>query len=449
MSPNNAVHRPLNARRFAQTQAIKTDIAETEVQTEKRLPEVGVNKMAQPPRIIEGRMHSRPQNHDLDCEDIKVSSWNEFGQLRHVIVGNAHGACIPKDEPATHFKFDPDKRAGMQAQFGPRPPETVASAQLQLDNLADLLASHGITVDRPDVIDWNQSIKTPMGWEVPCEFGVMPPRDVLLTIGNEIVEATMSWRSRYFEFRAYRNLLRKYWLNDPKMRWTAAPKPLLMEDSYQMGWLEDHEESDDTSKREKMDARDFVTRDWNEILFDAADTMRLGKDLIIQQGFSTNLAGVEWIRRQFPDHRIHCINFPGDPFPQHIDCTFVPLRPGLMLENPTRVIPEHQKVLFRDNGWEIISAPWSVYDRPAPLSCSSIWLSMNILVLDEKHVLYEAEETPMKEMLIKHGFEPIPINFRDAYPFGGALHCATADVFRDGECEDYFPNQTNAKLLNF
>ena len=28
---------------------------------------------------------------------------------------------------------------------------------------------------------------------------------------------------------------------------------------------------------------------------------------------------------------------------------------------------------------------------------------------------------------------------RDAYAFGGGLHCSTADVWREGACEDYFP----------
>ena len=31
-------------------------------------------------------------------------------------------------------------------------------------------------------------------------FGCMPPRDVLLTVGNEILEATMSYRCRWFEY---------------------------------------------------------------------------------------------------------------------------------------------------------------------------------------------------------------------------------------------------------
>ena len=43
--------------------------------------------------------------------------------------------------------------------------------------------------------------------------------------------------------------------------------------------------------------------------------------------------------------------------------------------------------------------------------------------------------------LDKLDFEVVTVPFRDAYPFGGALHCATTDVYREGECEDYFPNQ--------
>ena len=33
-----------------------------------------------------------------------------------------------------------------------------------------------------------------------------------------------------------------------------------------------------------------------------------------------------------------------------------------------------------------------------------------------------------------------PVELRDAYAFGGGLHCCTADVYREGGCEDYFPN---------
>jgi hypothetical protein len=71
----------------------------------------------------------------------------------------------------------------------------------------------------------------------------------------------------------------------------------------------------------------------------------------------------------------------------------------------------------------------------------SVWLSMNVLVLDPKTICVEASEVHQQEQLDKLGFEIVPVPFRDAYPFGGALHCATTDVYREGICEDYFPKQ--------
>ena len=35
----------------------------------------------------------------------------------------------------------------------------------------------------------------------------------------------------------------------------------------------------------------------------------------------------------------------------------------------------------------------------------------------------------------------VEVDLRDAYAFGGGLHCCTADVYREGVCEDYFPNK--------
>jgi glycine amidinotransferase len=135
------------------------------------------------------------------------------------------------------------------------------------------------------------------------------------------------------------------------------------------------------------------------------------------------------------------MNFPGDPYPIHIDCTFVPLRPGLFLNNPNRkALPEHRK-LFENNGWEIVEAAQPAHENPPPLCYSSVWLSMNVLVLDPKTVCVESSEVHQQEQLDKLGFEILSVPFRDAYPFDGGLHCATTDVYREGCCEDYLPKQ--------
>ena len=86
-------------------------------------------------------------------------------------------------------------------------------------------------------------------------------------------------------------------------------------------------------------------------------------------------------------------------------------------------------------------------DTPPELCYSSVWLSMNCLVLDPKTVICEASEVHQMEQMDKLGMNVIPVAFRDAYPFGGGLHCATADVYREGTCEDYFPNQVDDPTL--
>jgi glycine amidinotransferase len=45
------------------------------------------------------------------------------------------------------------------------------------------------------------------------------------------------------------------------------------------------------------------------------------------------------------------------------------------------------------------------------------------------------------EQLDKLGLEVVPIPYEHVIPFGGALHCTTLDVYREGTCEDYFPKQ--------
>jgi glycine amidinotransferase len=53
----------------------------------------------------------------------------------------------------------------------------------------------------------------------------------------------------------------------------------------------------------------------------------------------------------------------------------------------------------------------------------------------------EEQETAQMEQFDELGFEVIPVPMWDVAAFGGGLHCATADVYREGKCKDYFPNQ--------
>ena len=66
-----------------------------------------------------------------------------------------------------------------------------------------------MTVHRPEIVDFSKSYKMP-DFEAPSGLHAAMPCDILMVIGNEIIEAPMAWHSRFFEYRAYRSLLKEY-----------------------------------------------------------------------------------------------------------------------------------------------------------------------------------------------------------------------------------------------
>jgi glycine amidinotransferase len=366
-----------------------------------------------------------------------VNSWNEWAPLKHVIVGRADGTMVQAPEPAIERNWP--AHGFPLGTYGPLPPEMADKANERLDNFAKLLANRGIRVDRPTPLDFSQAVQTP-DWKQASMFGCMPPRDVLLTVGNEILEATMSYRSRWYEYLCYRPLLESYFREDPNFKWEAAPKPRLSDRSYKKDYWRKWEKMSDAEKEQAIYNRDWVLTE-EEPCFDAADISRAGRDLFVYHSSVTNKAGIEWLRRHFSNHRIHIIYF-YEKNPIHIDATFVLLRPGLALSNPKRkpLVPKMIEFLHK-NDWEIVEAAQPVTNGYPPLSFCSQWLSMNTLMLDPKTICVDAREQKQMEQFDKLGLEVIPVPFAEVSAFGGGLHCATADVYREGQCEDYFPNQ--------
>ena len=331
-----------------------------------------------------------------------VSSWNDWDPLKRVIVGRCDNSVIPPEEPATSEKVPVDSE--MRGIWGLRPSDTVARGNECLENLVKILEDRGVVVDRPTPLQWNQAIGTP-DFRNDSMMTCMPPRDILLTIGNEIMAAANSFRCRYYEYLAYWPLMEEYFEQDPDFKWTQAPRPRLTDRSYKHNYFDEKITLEE--RLERTAAKDFVTTEV-EPMWDAADVMRMGKDLFIQHGLTTNRAAMDWFQRYYPEFRVHAVNFPGDPYPIHIDATFVPLRPGLIINNPHRPLPEPQRAIFEANDWQIVEAAQPAHTEPPALCYSSVWLSMNCLVLDPKTVIVEASEVYQQEQMDKLGMNVIP-----------------------------------------
>lgn len=374
-----------------------------------------------------------------------VNAWNEWDPLRHVIVGTVEGGMIPAPEPALDLsRFRSNVLDFPEGKWGPFPEEVVARAREQMEKFVKMLEGRGIRVDRPTPLNFNQRVQTP-DWVQDSMEGCMPPRDVLLPIGNEILETTMSRRGRWYEYLCYRPLLEQYFKDDPNFIWEAAPKPRLSNETYTMldYWDKYFYKWSDEEKERRMRARQWVLSD-KEPLFDAADAFRFGKDIFIQYSATTNAPGVDWLRRHLAPRgiRVHAAQFGGDYFPWHIDETIIVPRPGLLLQNPDfmPLMPEFHE-LFKINGWEIIMTAQPSSTEKVPFNFASPWLSNNTFSLDPKTICVEAGEMLFMEQLDKLGINVIPVEFLRVAPFGGGLHCSTTEIYREGKCEDYFPKQ--------
>lgn len=350
-----------------------------------------------------------------------VQAYTEWDPLEEVIVGRLDHATIPE----WHLQLQstmPDKWASLYKQHGgePFPIEQIKAGNAELEEFVRVLEGEGVTVRRPDPIDFTNPIQT-LDWKVKGGLYAAMPRDYLMVIGNELIESPMSWRARYFEGNAYRTLLKDYFHAGAK--WTQAPKPVLSDELYYEDYHDPIEGGDPVYSITEF-----------EPVFDAADFMRCGRDLFVQLSNVTNKFGVDWLQRHLGDeYKIHILDV-NDTHPMHIDATFCPIAPGKLFINKNRFtkIPE----MFKD--WEILKAPDPNIPESHPLYMTSRWLNVNILMLDEKRVVVEAGEVDTIAAFKQWGFTPIPVKFRNFNTFGGSFHCATTDVRRTGELKSYF-----------
>lgn len=353
-----------------------------------------------------------------------VSSFNEWDPLEEVVVGRLDGAAFPAWKVINrHTVGDGDwDRLEQRIRPGhPYPPELVDAAQRCLDTFIHILQAEGVSVRRPDPLDHAGSFSTP-AWAVSTGFCVANPRDPFLVVGDEIIEAPMADRSRHFETWAYRRLFAEYLRQGA--RWTAAPRPRLLDDLYDPTW----------QRAFGDEGRYSITE--AEPVFDAADFVRCGRDLFGQRSHVTNDLGILWLQRHLGDaYRIHVIE-TRNPEAIHIDTTFMPLCPGKVLVSPEYVdVTRLPAVLAR---WEVRAAPEPVPTAHDPLGIISKWGCINVLMLDERRVIVEERQEPLIRMLREWGFDPIPCAFEAYFPFMGSFHCATLDVRRRGVLQSYF-----------
>lgn len=350
-----------------------------------------------------------------------VNSFNEWDLLEEVIVGRLDGAVIPPWHITVKATM-PQRYWDVFRTYGGQlfPEELIKAGEKDLEELTHILEAEGVKVRRPDAVNYTAAYGTP-DWQSPSGLYGAMPRDVMIVVGDKLIEAPMPWRSRFFEINAYRSLIKEYF--HAGAQWLPAPKPELRDELYNYQYEEADKDAPFNSSLTEF-----------EPVFDAAEFSRCGRDIFVQQSQVTNQFGIEWMRRCLGDeYRIHELKFK-DQSAMHIDATFVPLAPGKLLIHPYKL----DKLPDMFKSWDVVQVKEFALPDDHPLYMSSKGVGMNVLSIDENRVIVEKQDEPMIRLLKDWGFTPILCNFRNFNTFGGSFHCATLDIRRKGTLQSYF-----------
>jgi glycine amidinotransferase/scyllo-inosamine-4-phosphate amidinotransferase 1 len=391
---------------------------------------------------------------------MKVGSHNEWDPLREVIVGTAKNttAVLTWNRPDPIPADVAAEAASLARQAYPT--WYLDETEEDLDGLARIIEQYGATVLRPSVHDLSHMYETPF-WKSTGTY-LYNVRDLHLVVGNTVIESPSHIRSRQFESFGLRDIWYRYF--EEGFVWITAPRPRLdgvVSEPYYRDESQRPLTREDAQHRllagGRLEKLHRLLDD--EILFEAANTLRMGRDLLYLESCSGNRKGARWLQSVLGDHyRVHVTDEIYRS--SHIDSTVMCLRPGLVLLNSARVDERTCPPIFER--WEKIyfseAAPTSPQELAFqaevrdPLAAridalgfstdlgemSSPWVGMNLLSLDPQTVLVEARQTALIRELERRRFTVIPVPMRHMYTQFGGLHCSTLDTVREGTLESYF-----------
>ena len=390
----------------------------------------------------------------------KINSHNEWDTLKEVIVGTAKGtvATLTWDKKKIFDQKIIEEAQKLAKQSYPK--LLLDEVEEDLNEYANTLKKLGAVVHRPKAFDLSNIYSSPF-WS-SNSTNLYNVRDLNLVVGNLVIESPSYLESRYYEATSLYDIFYKYF--EKGFKWTAGPKPRLDYEALQPYYRDENQRvlSDEDTKykiltKGRLEKLHKLAE--KEILFEAANTLRMGKDLLYLLSSSGNELGAKWLQSAVgEDYKVHVTR---DLYrSSHIDSTLMALKPGVLLVNSVRVneknIPKifdkWKKIYFEDVAStpdEELEIQKNVRD---PMSqklkdlgfksnledMASPWVGMNVLSFDQKTVLVEKRQEKLIKVLETNGFDVVPIQMRHMYIFSGGLHCTSLDTVRDSTLENYF-----------
>ena len=383
-----------------------------------------------------------------------LNSHNEWDKLQEVIVGTSKNStgCFfwKKNKKITETKIKKALKIAKQAY----PKWYIDEVEEDLSDLCSIFKKSGVKVLRPDPSNVGKIFKT-TNWS-GVSNNVYNARDLYLVVGNHLIESPSPVHWRFFEKDAYKKIFYKYLKNG--FKWINPPSPEINYKIFTpINELETKEKKFYKKLTKGLPDKLHQLSD-KEILFEAANTLRIGKDLLYLNSISGNTKGYNWLKNCLSNtYNVHQTKKIYKS--SHIDSTVMCLKPGVVLLNSVRVNKKNCPTIF--NKWKKIfhsdvavvpDKELDFYNKVRlPIAkrlsrlgfinniseISSPWIGLNFLSLDKNNVIVDKRQTSLIKVLEKNKFNVITCRMRHMYTMQGGIHCSTLDTRRKSKLESY------------
>lgn len=381
---------------------------------------------------------------------MQLNSYDEWSPLREVIVGSAtnylsHGRELSFDlffhdnlascNSARSEWYYPRLAAVRGLPGSTRSPikqRYVEELSEDLEGIAKTLESLSVTVHRPaEVAEATVEVRTP-AWAASV-VPALNVRDNTLIAGDEIIETPPMIRSRYFETQLLKPVFQEYFRRGA--RWTVMPRPLMTDASFDLSYVRCSGAGGPTEPIGDAQPSPFDVG--LEMMIDAAQCLRFGRDIVVNISTVNHALGADWLERhlagRFRIHRVHRLS------DSHLDSMVLPLRPGTLLVRHAEVADQLPEGL---RSWDLIVPPPPRSDNfphyeTDDLILTSPFIDLNVLSVSPDTVLVNDACPELARRLEQAGFTVVPVQHRHRRLFGGGFHCFTLDTVRDSGAENY------------
>lgn len=365
-----------------------------------------------------------------------MSSWTEFQQLRHILVGDCY-------EPNSFIHPDHELEDQVQSIF--------QKTKEDLQELAKIFHDEGVKVSRPKLkYQPDTNLKLLNDDTIKHLNQPMQPRDVMGVFGNKIIESFTHHNSRLIENFCYRDTVMDMF--DSGSNIISMPIPDTFEDSHR-GHGELYEQQ-------------------KAIICDSANLIKCGKHILHSKAFTdketmkkatSTTRGMEWFKRNLPEFEFIEVQHYG-----HIDGKISIIRPGLLVTWDKRFVPEQM------SNWDIIVVDsqhrkGKLFPNYRPSyevrqllpeyfnelletkyysklkqdfshwigSVKETVFTVNATSINEDTVVITGYDKDLYNQLESRGVKVINWDAKWRYFWDGGVHCCTVDLERDGDQENY------------